>query len=342
MALRVGWLVALYALWGAGSAALLSGLTGQGFCGRFHGQSLRLLADKDGGGGGGVVRGSGEVKYNGIAVSGFVDKGKNFADPFVFSKLFHSGKWTSITTVTDDVAFAKKRLVNPSTVYSGLIDVIKYAAVKEMGDMEAALEDLECWMAYGVPSADLPAMAALAAKKGLKRVVFAVKVAADEMGDGVVYESATSTLSKAGVSYTIFKYHETRKMGEAKFPYRIVRGVLPLPTEGELLSSDDLMRILVESVDIPKTFDAVYGVGPGTAVDTEILVYMKSQGWPERVQVGLLVGDMMEKIEAKYEAEAANREERARQLKEASDKGKLPPATESSQGKDNKFAGFFT
>lgn len=338
MALRVAWVVALYALWGAGSWALISGLSlGRGFCGsrhRHHGESLRLLADVQG-------RGTGEVKYNGIAVSGFVDKGKNFADPFVFSKLFHSGKWTSITTVTDDVAFAKKRLVNPNTVYSGLIDVIKYAAVKEMGDMDAALEGLECWMAYGVAAADLPAMAALAAKKGLKRVVFAVKVGAEEMGEGVVYESATSTLSQAGVAYTIFKYHETRKMGEAKFPYRIVRGVLPLPTEGELLSSDDLMRILVESVDIPKTFDAVYGVGPGTAVDTEILVYMKSQGWPERVQVGLLVGDMMEKIEAKYEAEAANREERARQLK-GGDKGKLPAATESSQGKDNKFAGFFS
>ena len=31
---------------------------------------------------------------------------------------------------------------------------------------------------------------------------------------------------------------------------------------------------------------------------------MKSQGWPERVQVGLLVGDMMEKIEKMYEEEA--------------------------------------
>ena len=142
------------------------------------------------------------------------------------------------------------------------------------------------------------------------------------------------------MAYTIFKYSEVRKMGEAKFPYRIVRGVLPLPTDGQVLSSDDLMRVLVESVDIPKTFNAVYGVGPGTVVDTEILVYMKSQGWPERVQVGLLVGDMMEKLEVKFQEEAKNREEKA-----AAVAGKKASSDSSAGGFDsvngNKFAGFF-
>ena len=57
-------------------------------------------------------------------------------------------------------------------------------------------------------------------------------------------------------------------------------------------------------INIPKTYGNVYGIGPGTKIDSEILVYMKSQGWPERVQVGLLVGDMMEKIEKMYEEEA--------------------------------------
>lgn len=42
-----------------------------------------------------------------------------------------------------------------------------------------------------------------------------------------------------------------------------------------------------ESIDLPKSFDQVYGVGPGGQLDQEILVYMKSQGWPERVQVKL-------------------------------------------------------
>jgi hypothetical protein len=43
--------------------------------------------------------------------------------------------------------------------------------------------------------------------------------------------------------------------------------------------------VLAEVVDIPKTFNSVYGIGPGTKLDAEISVYMKSQGWPVRVQV---------------------------------------------------------
>ena len=276
-----------------------------------------------------------EVKYDGIAVSGFVDKGKNFADPFVFSTLFHSGRWASITTVTDDVAFARKRLVNPNTVYSGLVDVIKYASVTDQGDWCKALEGNEAWMAYGLSSSDLPALAEIAVKQKMKRVVFAVKVEESEIGAGVVFDSVCQTLSSGGVAYTIFKYGDTRKVGEAKFPFRIVRGVLPMPTEGQCLSSDDLMRIMVESMDIPKTFNAVYGVGPGTVVDAEILVYMKSQGWPERVQVGLLVGDMMEKLEVKFAEEQKNRDE-----KEAGNvKPKGLPNSGGSDG--NKLAGFF-
>lgn len=49
--------------------------------------------------------------------------------------------------------------------------------------------------------------------------------------------------------------------------------------------------MLTEIIDIPKTFNSVYGVGPGVQLDQEILIYMKSQGWPERVQVVLLIVD---------------------------------------------------
>lgn len=44
-------------------------------------------------------------------------------------------------------------------------------------------------------------------------------------------------------------------------------------------------QILSEILDLPKTFGSVYGVGGGSRLDAEILIYMKSQGWPERVQV---------------------------------------------------------
>ena len=106
---------------------------------------------------------------------------------------------------------------------------------------------------------------------------------------GVMFSEATEKLTKGGVDYTIIKFgaDQASRMGEAKFPYRISRGELPLPQAGVILSSDDL-RIISEVIDIPKTFNCVYGVGAGSDVDREILSYMKSQGWPERVQIDYL------------------------------------------------------
>lgn len=139
--------------------------------------------------------------------------------------------------------------------------------------------------ASSVTSTELPVYASIAAKVGLKRVVFAVNVQGVEKGEGVTFDEAVETLKAANVVYTIFKFGAVRKMQEAKYPYRIVRGDLPLPTEGQTLSSEDLMRVLTEVVDLPKAFNSVFGIGPGTQIDSEISVYMKSQGWPERVQV---------------------------------------------------------
>ena len=56
-------------------------------------------------------------------------------------------------------------------------------------------------------------------------------------------------------------------------------------------------------MDIPKTFNNVYGIGPGTRLDAEISVYMKSQGWPVRVQVSghHLLGDLTDEDASLYE-----------------------------------------
>lgn len=243
--------------------------------------------------------------FKSILVSGFVSKANNFAQPFAMNKLFQKGTWESITTTTDDTKFARKRLVDPSSVYSGLIDILQYAEVSDKATLQTSLSGKDVWLAYGLESSDLAEYCSVAANAGVKRVVFAVKVSEFETKlPDLIFSDACSILSDAGIAYTIIKYSSVATMAEAKFPYRIVRGSKPLPDAGSTpLSSEDLMRVLVEVVDLPKTYNAVYGIGPGTQLDTEILVYMKAQGWPERVQVGLLMGDMMEKIEASYEAE---------------------------------------
>jgi len=97
----------------------------------------------------------------------------------------------------------------------------------------------------------LPTFAAAAIKSSVKRVVFAVQLQSDETGPDVCFSPICEQLAAAGVLYTIVKYGELRQMGEGKYPYRIVRGVLPLPTltrsnspVGSFsLSSQDLYRV---------------------------------------------------------------------------------------------------
>lgn len=52
----------------------------------------------------------------GITVAGFISRAEEYADPFVFCNL-NDKAFGSITAVVDDVPYAKKRLVNPQTIY---------------------------------------------------------------------------------------------------------------------------------------------------------------------------------------------------------------------------------
>ena len=267
-----------------------------------------------------------ETIFNKILLSGFVSKENGYSEADIFDKVFSGGAKPPegtgsgkmfipgedssrvLTAFTDDIPFAKKRLVSPKSVYSGLIDHLQFST----GSIEEALNEQEAWIAFNMTSAEVMTQAELAVKKNLKRVVFAVRLDDSERKTpNMEFKEACEKMDNAGVKYTILKYGDLMKMAETKFPYRVQRGALELPApEGSMapaLSSGDLMRIVSEVLNIPKTYGHTYGIGPGTKVDSEILVYMKSQGWPERVQVGLLVGDMMEKIEKMYEEEAQKR-----------------------------------
>ena len=192
-----------------------------------------------------------EVPYNSIVVSGFLSKENNFAETSVFSKLFKAKKWSQMTSVTDDVKFARKRLMSPQLVYSGLSDVLTFAEVDRSDEsMETAIKGKDVWLSFNVTSAELLDYAKIAAKNGVRRAIFAVSVPIEESGDGVIFTSAVETLAAANIQYTIFKYGEIRKIGEAKYPYRIVGGEMALPKEGnDILSSDDLTRVSQQRYD---------------------------------------------------------------------------------------------
>ena len=245
-----------------------------------------------------------KIGYESLVISGYLSKEANFAESFPFVVAHDTGMWKELTGITDDLKFARKRMISPKHVYSGLSDVLNYKEVdfKNEKSLIDAIKGKEAWLAFNVSSNDVSDYTNYAIKANIKRVVFGIYINDINESGSITFEKECKKLNDANVKYTFIKFgSNVRKMDEAKFPYRIVKPTSDIPVEGEgFLASGDLMRVLAEIVDLPKTFDHVYAMGSGNYIDTEIQVYMKAQGWPERVQVGLLVGNLMESIEEKY------------------------------------------
>ena len=173
---------------------------------------LRLLAQSE----------APDASFSRLLVSGFLSKAANFAQPFVFSKLYESDqtRWESIVGATDDVSFAKKRMVSPTNVYNGLVDMMEYAQVTSDAELERALAGRDAWLAFNVTADDVDFYAELAAKQGLKRIVLGVHVPPAARGADVVFEQAQRLLNEAGVAYTIVKFGDVKRMSEVPLSLR--------------------------------------------------------------------------------------------------------------------------
>jgi len=252
-----------------------------------------------------------EIKYDSVVLSGFSSKELDIAEPYVFMNLHEKDKFKSITAVTDDMKYARKRMITRDTVYSGLADLLEFALVSNVdayNELKSTLNGKDAWISFNITSAEVPKMAELAVSAGLKRVVFGVRLTPEEEEVGNTYNETTEKLINAGINYTIVNFGQNvEKESEARYPYRIRLGSLPLPkpTVGHYLCSGDLLRVIAESVDFLKSFNTVYGIGPGTFVDSEIMCYMKGMGWPERVQVGIALGDTFDEFDRKYKISRA-------------------------------------
>jgi hypothetical protein len=168
-------------------------------------------------------------------------------------------------------------------------------------------------VACGVARNELPSVvSAVCASSSLKRVVLSVQVPDSVPGDVLpeIEDAIGVFRSRPAVQFTLFKHAILDPRKESLYPYRVVRHGLPLPRTSSAqsparLSSGDMSRVrcmicyqnglprntaipcaqvLAEVVDLPKSYNKVYGIGPGSALDAEIMTYMKSRGWPERIQ----------------------------------------------------------
>ena len=107
------------------------------------------------------------------------------------------------------------------------------------------LANKDAWIAFNITSAQVTDAAKVAVKAGVKRVVLAVNLTIDEStSENLVFQEAQDIFKAAEIQFTIVKYSQTRQMAEAKYPYRVTRDVLPLPSETPL-SDGDLMRVSI-------------------------------------------------------------------------------------------------
>jgi hypothetical protein len=178
--------------------------------------------------------------------------------------------------------------------------------------MQTALGSSDGWLAFEVAPAQLDEYAELAIALCMQRVLFAVKegaLAASE-SEGHAYRAIGDKLAAQGVRYTIVRYGEYVELGEGRAPYRIRPGLLPLPAPAadcphKALASGDLFRVVAETFALPKAFDKVFALGVGSLLDSEVLCYMKAQGWPEGAQVAVLLGGIMEGVDKRYAEQQA-------------------------------------
>ena len=140
----------------------------------------------------------------------------------------------------------------------------------------------------------------------VKRAVIAVNVTGHEADNEITNSYVESLFRGDQVDspsvepkqpiYTVIKYSEPVIFEEeSRRPFRIVVDTTPVPTTpSSRLATGDLLRVLTECIDLPKAFNRVFGMGPGNALDNEILVWMKAQGISTSDRVAVLLSDFQE------------------------------------------------
>lgn len=116
-----------------------------------------------------------------VLVSGFLNS-KERTDQFVFDILQAQGKWEKIVAFSENMSFAKKRLVSRKSRYSGLLDVLEF----DEGDkydpvtMEEKLQGCSAWLCFDCEGGKVKESVEVATKAGVKTMVITSTVSASE------------------------------------------------------------------------------------------------------------------------------------------------------------------
>lgn len=114
-----------------------------------------------------------------VMVTGFLNA-KERTDQFVFDILQAQSKWEKIVAFSDNMAFARKRLVSRKSRYSGLLDVLEF----DEGDrydsaiMQEKLQGCSAWLCFDCEGDKVKDSVEFAKNAGVKSMVISSTISA--------------------------------------------------------------------------------------------------------------------------------------------------------------------
>lgn len=209
--------------------------------------------------------------------------------------LHSKGAFTKIVAVCPDVASARKRLMGRSARYTGLLDVLEFAA-----STEASLEGADAVLAFNVSPSDAAAQAAAAKAAGVKHLVLVAR------GEGPAdFSAAVAALEGSDTAYTFFQAGDF-------LPGREGGGLAVSPaSEGAScvggVCREDVIRAAAESFFLLPAKDKAFVMNAGDAVALEYQRGLRSKGYTRDQEMGFLLTGGYQEFAANKTAEEAKK-----------------------------------
>ena len=104
----------------------------------------------------------------------------------------------------------------------------------------------EAWLANNLTATDVEIFASLAARAGVRRVVFIINIPHEHRDiANMTFATATQIMSDAGIKYTLLKHsRQFSTVSDQPRSFRVIRGELPLSTVNTgNIASEDLYKV---------------------------------------------------------------------------------------------------
>eukprot|EP00904_Undaria_pinnatifida_P004641 jgi/Undpi1/14178/HiC_scaffold_9.g03828.m2 len=253
-----------------------------------------------------------------VLVSGFLNS-KERTDQFVFDILQAQGKWEKIVAFSEDMVFAKKRLVSRKSRYSGLLDVLEFVEGDkyDAATMDEKLQDVSAWLCFDCEADKIKDSVGFAKKAGVKNMVISSTVsAADAESAGV-----EDTLKESGLEYTFIRVGE---IVEGKEGGSVMVGNVTDALPVEQVVRDDIIRLSAEAFVMENTTNTAFAFGKGDDMALEYLKELRQNGTDRRDEMSILINGGFRDYQAIKEAEEAER-------------NKPPPTEEELEERERLF-----